>query len=170
MHLQCVPEFQVKHLEKAEVGELVCFPFGGGEALGIVCKKPESDRMVFAILRAPADFEHVPFHLATDVEGYCMSYGIDWELQLFPDARSFNGDGVDVDAPGTIFVTEKGASINLAGPASSKRDTLYFEFKSGTFSGGPSRQAVPVLRWKIWQRRGQSTMKGDRPIIAFPAS
>lgn len=135
------PKVQFIELVKAVPGELVRFELRSASALAVVMR--QTDRGTVCAFLETNDEARAPFYMLMTIEGIvCMSYGLDWALDLKFGVNVFPGNNTEV--PGAILLADNVVAMHLNRPPDDIRAT------SGTFDLRTFKAVSPHRRVGAW--------------------
>jgi hypothetical protein len=167
--MNLIKEFEFKSAESVQPGELLKIKFAEHNVLAIMVKRNDG-RAVFAVLEAKRwQNGPIPFHVAMEEpEGYCLSFGTEWKLQLIMSDETVPRRREYVEKPGVIHISEKRCQLGLAGTRPGD-EFLFCDLLSMSF-GALNNSAAPILEWKIWASDADAVRPSAQPIFAFKAN
>jgi hypothetical protein len=165
MHIAA--DFVFKRLDEAQTGELVLMPFGGGDALAMVLPVLNNGKNQYGVVTAPKGFGERPFHSIFAAEGRCLSFGLDWELQLVRTVEPFGNTNL-AGVPGVVQVTDTATVMHFSKPPGVPgAGPLAFDLRAWVRTTTDLGYATTITKWKIWSARAMSLNTMAQPIASF---
>ncbi|MFC3323340.1 hypothetical protein [Mesorhizobium cantuariense] len=160
---------QYKRLEEANPGELVRFAEGEGSTLAIVTSKSQNETFGYLLLSSTADNFEGPEFTLFEPNDPCLSYGLNWIIELVEDERSVPRSRAGVDQLGVIRLLAEGPAMIVRGAQPNDRKRLgLFNLQTGKFVGRERHEGAPCFAWTIWADATDMHRPGARPIAIFP--
>jgi hypothetical protein len=167
--LHITNDLTIKSLDRVEEGELIILQYGGSRALALVMKLlAGQDGAVLGVLKADAELEQGPFHLKVSREGFCLSCGFDWDLELIPTSDTYPGNTEFWDSSGVVHIASERVTLSLGkNPHDVRSSRLHVDLEALSIASDPPRHASPVTRWRIWTNPSRRLELRSEPLFTF---
>jgi hypothetical protein len=153
-----------KQVSSLAHGELVVRSSASGTYTAIVALI-EPGAMSEFVLKKASDDDFEPYWvIKTDRNGGCLSYGLDWVLELLDDPRAVPENSGIWESLGVIKDDGTRLEIRLLfkGAGLARR----IDISTLTEIETPDLIGIGYPRWRIWGSIGAKD-RGDRPIVEF---
>jgi len=159
---------EYKELVDLVPGELIRYNFSSGASLLLLLKLQENGRGLFGVIDSSV-FEKKMCSYSMDLDGGCLSYGVNWFLEEHHGPETAVGY-YQLQHAG-LYLTSKGPLFRFM-PEKSRfavQHTYFNLMESTVVDGVDQRQAAPIAEWSIWETAEHYVGGGD-PIFEMEPS
>ncbi|MBY5634488.1 hypothetical protein HFO39_06745 [Rhizobium leguminosarum] len=163
--MQLTNTITVKEMTNAGAGELILFSMGRVQALGIVLdyRFPNLD---LCILRSNIS-NVLTLYSTRRREVSCVSYGKNWIVEPIIGTETISDNFDLLEKPGILHLDEASVMVYFKGASSEVGPySDYIDLMSNTHKA-PSRSALPVKNWRIWQSHEDMKSGKAEPLFSF---
>ncbi|WJI68956.1 MULTISPECIES: hypothetical protein [unclassified Mesorhizobium] len=158
-----------KPSSELELGELFTTDIDQGFALCILVRRLATGRLVIAVLQGAAFEASRMQYVATDHLHRCLSFGMNWVLDLLPGQETFPQNTYTPDAASSIFLDTDAVVFRLDSDPRINMPRQPICINSQTFADHElSTTAAPVRNWRIWRTEQDRMVADAQPVFSFP--
>ncbi|WP_311272127.1 MULTISPECIES: hypothetical protein [unclassified Rhizobium] len=126
---------------------------------------------MLATLEPLPDRVEYPFHFSPANDGYAISYGPDWYLEIERGTDFQTGSQSLRWASGALRL--QGDSWILAvhpSPTDTRHGEIYYDLTTNEMVGTPLQaESAPIGRWRVWQSKEAYLGQTGSPLIGVSA-